>query len=103
MSEETITEIKLDEKLEQDIQPPKKYKVILLNDDRTPIEWVVGILIEIFKHYNRTAKELTMSIHNDGSGVAGIYSFEVAESKTNETITASRNAGFPLRVKLEEE
>ena len=103
MSAETITEIKLDEKLEQDVKPPKKYKVILLNDDRTPMEWVVGILIEVFKHDSRTAKELTMSIHNDGSGVAGIYSFEVAESKTNETITASRNAGFPLRVKLEEE
>jgi len=103
MSSETYTDIKLDEKLKKDVQPPKKYKVILLNDERTPMEWVVGILIEVFKHDNRTAKELTMSIHTEGSGVAGIYSFEVAESKTNETITASRNAGFPLRVKLEEE
>jgi ATP-dependent Clp protease adaptor protein ClpS len=98
-----LEDIKLDEKLKEDIEEPKKYKVVLLNDDKTPMEWVIGLLIEIFKHDNHTAQQLTLTIHNEGSGIAGIYSYEVAETKMNEATQLSRNNGFPLVIKLEKE
>ena len=80
----TDTEIVLDEKISLDIKEPKKYKVLFLNDDTTPMEFVVGILIEIFKHTASTAETITMKIHNEGSGVVGIYSHEIAEMKAAE-------------------
>jgi ATP-dependent Clp protease adaptor protein ClpS len=98
-----LEDIKLDEKLKEDIEEPKKYKVVLLNDDKTPMEWVIGLLIEIFKHDNHTAQQLTLTIHNEGSGIAGIYSYEVAETKMQEATQLSRNNGFPLVIKLEKE
>lgn len=100
---EFTEDIQLDEKLKREIEEPSKYKVILLNDDRTPMEWVIGLLIEIFKHDNNTAQQLTLTIHNEGSGVAGIYSYEVAETKVTEATTLSRNQGFPLVLQLEKE
>lgn len=98
-----LEDIQLDEKLKDEIEEPSKYKVVLLNDDKTPMEWVIGLLIEIFKHDNNTAQQLTLTIHNEGSGVAGIYSYEVAETKLNEATTLSRNQGFPLALQLEKE
>jgi len=67
------------------------------------MEWVIGILIEIFKHDNNTAQHLTLTTHNEGSGIAGIYSYEVAETKMQEATQLSRNNGFPLVIKLEKE
>ena len=99
----TDTEIVLDEKISLDIKEPKKYKVLFLNDDTTPMEFVVGILIEIFKHTASTAETITMKIHNEGSGVVGIYSHEIAEMKAAETVNTARNQGFSLQVKIEEE
>jgi len=99
----TDTEIVLDEKISLDIKEPKKYRVLLLNDDTTPMDFVVGILIEIFKHTASTAETITMKIHNEGSGVVGIYSHEIAEMKAAETVNSARNQGFSLQVKIEEE
>ena len=103
MSTETIQEITIDEKIKREIEFPKKYKVILLNDNHTPIDFVILLLVEIFKHSKDTAEKLTLTIHNEGSGIAGIYSYEVAESKQVEAITMSRNHGFPLNIKIEQE
>jgi len=97
------TDIAIDEKIEKKLREPSKYKIILLNDDFTPMEWVVDVLTTIFKYNLTTAQELMLAIHTEGSAVAGIYSYEVAEQKLTETITASRNAGFPLDAKMEEE
>jgi len=95
-------DIQLDEKIKQVIKEPSKYKVVMVNDDTTPIDWVIDILMTIFKHSKSSAEKITLDIHNDGSGVAGIYNFEIAEQKSAETITLSRSNGFPLTVKLEE-
>jgi len=103
MSTDMIEDVVLDERITSDIKEPGKYKVIMLNDDQTPMEWVIGILCEIFKHSSETARDITMSIHNDGSAVVGIYTFEIAESKAVETTDSSREHGFPLRVKLEKD
>jgi len=98
-----LEDIKLDEKLSEDIEEPTKYKVVLLNDDKTPMEWVISLLTEIFKHNTDTAQDLTLAIHNKGSGVAGVYSYEVAETKMQEATTLSRNQGFPLKILIEKE
>lgn len=97
------TEIQIDEKIKQKTQEPKRWKVVLLNDDTTPMDFVVGILTEIFKHTQETAKEITLEIHNNGSGIAGIYSFEIAEVKAVEATQLARSNGFPLQIKMEEE
>lgn len=97
------TDIQLDEKIKQKIEEPKRWKVIFLNDDHTPMEFVINVLTEIFKHTQETAKELTMQIHTEGSGIAGVYSFEIAEVKAVETTNLARSNGFPLQIKMEEE
>jgi ATP-dependent Clp protease adaptor protein ClpS len=97
------TEIQIDEKIKQKVQEPKRFKVILLNDDTTPMDFVMGVLETIFKHTQETAKEITLEIHNTGSGVAGVYSFEIAEVKAVESTQLARSNGFPLQIKMEEE
>ena len=96
-------EIKIDEKIKQVVNEPSKYKVVLLNDDATPMDWVIDVLITIFKHTESTAKELTLTIHNEGSGIAGIYTYEIAEQKSIEAMNASRDRGFPLQIKVDKE
>jgi ATP-dependent Clp protease adaptor protein ClpS len=99
----TATDIKLDEQIKKETHEPSKYKVVFLNDDKTPMDWVVELLTTIFRHNLTTAQQLMLTIHNDGAGVAGIYNYEIAEQKTLEALTASRDNGFPLQIKLEEE
>jgi ATP-dependent Clp protease adaptor protein ClpS len=98
-----LADIDIDEKIKQDIQEPGKFKVILLNDDKTPMDWVIDILMIIFKHSETTAKDITMKIHNEGSGVAGTYTYEIAEQKAIEATTASRDRGFPLQLRVDHE
>ena len=97
------TDVVIDEKIEIEIKEPKDCKVIFLNDDTTPMDFVVSILQEIFKHTFDTAQALTIQIHEEGRGVAGIYSYEIAEQKATETVNLSRQNGFQLKVKIEEE
>jgi|TARA_B110000977_G_scaffold15128_1_gene18636 ATP-dependent Clp protease adaptor protein ClpS len=97
----TEVDINIDEKIKQTINEPPKYNVILLNDDATPMDWVIGVLKEVFKHSESDAEALTMKIHNDGSAVAGTYKYEIAEQKALEAGTASKHHGFPLELKVE--
>jgi len=97
------TDIQLDEKIKVTISEPKRWKVIFLNDDSTPMEFVVSVLMEIFKHSPETANEVTLQVHETGSGIAGVYSFEIAEAKAVEATNLARTSGHPLQVKLEEE
>ena len=97
------SEIQIDDKIKQKIQEPKRWKVVLINDDTTPMDFVVGVLTGIFKHTQETAKDITLEIHNTGSGIAGIYSFEIAEVKAVEATQLARANGFPLQIKMEEE
>lgn len=96
-------DVRLDDLIKKKNEEPKRWKVIMVNDDRTPMTFVASILIEIFKHTPESAETVTMKIHNEGSGVAGIYSFEIAEVKAVETTNLARTNGFPLQVKMEEE
>ena len=76
----STTDIQLDEKIKIRASEPKRWKVILLNDDSTPMEFVIAVLVEIFKHTQDSARDIMLQVHETGSGVAGIYSFEIAES-----------------------
>jgi len=99
----TETEYMVEEKTLVQIAPPSFYKVIFLNDNTTPMEHVIELLVIIFGHTQDSATEVTLEIHNTGSGVAGIYSFEIAEQKALESTERSRAKEYPLRIKIERE
>ncbi len=99
----SVSDVQIDEKIKQQVQEPKRWKVVFLNDEVTPMDFVIGLLTETFKHSQETAKEITLEIHNNGSGIAGVYSFEIAEAKAVEATQLARGNGFPLNIKMEEE
>ena len=103
MSVELETEINIDEKIEELVLDPGKYKVIMLNDDATPMDFVVEILVGVFRHSVEVAEAITMEIHKKGSAVVGTYIFEIAEQKAVETTKLSRANGFPLQTTIEKE
>ena len=78
---------------------PPRYNVVIFNDESTPMEWVVDILVDIFKHSETTAQQLMLTVHETGSAIAGTYSFEIAEQKSTEAVTLSRASGHPLQLK----
>jgi ATP-dependent Clp protease adaptor protein ClpS len=80
---------------------PSRYNVILINDDYTPMDFVIQLLIEIFNRSINEAKDITMQIHENGKGVAGTYSHEVAEQKHAESVMISRHHGHPLKIIIE--
>lgn len=96
-------DVKIDEKIKDITKNPGKYKVVMLNDNTTPMDFVTSILMLIFKHTEETAKKLMLTIHEEGAAVAGIYTFEIAEQKSVEATTLSRDNGFPLSLRLEKE
>jgi len=82
---------------------PSMYKVIFNNDDSTPVDFVRELLKMVFHHTDDQAHRLTMEIHEQGRGVAGIYTFEVAEQKHNEAVYVARTNGHPLNINVESE
>jgi ATP-dependent Clp protease adaptor protein ClpS len=91
------------EKVVVSLQPPKLWKVVFLNDDKTPMDLVIFLLTDVFKHDEARARDITMEIHNTGSGVAGVYAFEIAEQLGLEATTIARTNGSPLKIQVEEE
>ena len=80
---------------------PSQYRVLLLNDDYTPMEFVVGILMGIFKKTQEEATEIMLNVHQNGIGVAGVYTFEVAETKVAQVLETAKRGGHPLKCTLE--
>jgi ATP-dependent Clp protease adaptor protein ClpS len=74
---------------------PKMWKVILHNDDTTTFDFVIAVLIRVFHKSMDEARELTQMIHMTGAGVAGVYTKEIAEEKTYETLMFAKANGFP--------
>ena len=97
------TDVVIDDKIKIDLQEPKLWKVVLLNDDKTPMEFVIDILTNIFKHREDSARSITLEVHETGAGIAGVYSFEIAEHRGIEATNLARENGFPLQIRLEEE
>jgi len=80
---------------------PKRYYVVMHNDDATPFDFVIEILMELYRHDEQTAADLANKIHIDEKAIVGMYNMEIAEQKIEETVQASRNNGYPLSVSME--
>lgn len=78
------------------------FKVLLLNDDYTTMEFVVEILIQVFSKSLEAATEIMLNVHHQGMGVCGVYPLEIAETKIETVHSLARERGFPLRCALEE-
>lgn len=85
------------ERRTQRIQPPQMYQVVLLNDDFTPMEFVVQVIQEFFSKDRETATQIMLKIHLEGKGVCGVYSRDVASTKVDQVLQAARSAGHPLQ------
>lgn len=87
----------------QRLKPPPLWKVLLHNDDYTTMEFVVYVLESIFGKGPEEAKLIMMSVHQRGVGVAGVYTYEIAETKVDRVINLAREKEFPLLCTMEEE
>jgi len=82
---------------------PSMWRVILMNDDYTPMEFVVSILMGIFKKTAEEATQIMLNVHQSGIGTCGVYTFEVAETKVAQVMDAAKRAQHPLQCTLEKE
>jgi ATP-dependent Clp protease adaptor protein ClpS len=80
---------------------PTMFRVVFVNDDVTPQQFVVEVLIEFFDHDPLSAEKIMLDVHKKGAGTAGIYAEDVAISKANMVIGAARDNGFPLKITVE--
>ncbi|MEZ4631320.1 MAG: ATP-dependent Clp protease adaptor ClpS [Deinococcales bacterium] len=82
---------------------PPLFKVLLLNDDYTTWDFVIYVLMRFFNKTEDEADQITRDVHQKGAGLAGIYSFEIAETKANQVIRAAKQEGHPFRATVEPE
>jgi ATP-dependent Clp protease adaptor protein ClpS len=89
------------ERQEQRTEPPRLFQVVMLNDDYTPMEFVVFALQEYFQRDIETATLIMLKIHHEGRGVCGVYTKDVAATKVELVLAAARRAGHPLQCTME--
>ena len=82
---------------------PSMYKVVMMNDDYTPMEFVVHVLQQFFGRTAEEATQIMLNVHQRGVGICGIYSFEIAETKASKTMEYARQKEHPLQLQLEKE
>jgi ATP-dependent Clp protease adaptor protein ClpS len=87
----------------EEVEEPPMYKVMLLNDDYTTMEFVVEILVYVFQKSSEEATRIMLNVHRSGVGVCGVYALEVAETKVETVLTLARENGFPLKCIMERE
>ena len=85
------------ERRTQKTKPPQMYHVVMLNDDYTPMEFVVVVIQEFFSKDRETATQIMLKIHLDGRAICGVYSKDVAATKVDQVQEAARQAGHPLQ------
>jgi ATP-dependent Clp protease adaptor protein ClpS len=91
------------ESTKQIYKEPPKFKVVVFNDDYTPMEFVVAMFMSIFRKSETEAVDLTMKIHNQGQAVAGVYTSEIADQKASDATELARANSHPLVIKVEKE
>lgn len=84
-------------------QKPSMYKVFILNDDYTPMEFVVEVLETVFKKSHEEAMRIMLHVHRKGSGLCGVYTFDIAETKVMQVLQAARAEQHPLQCIMERE
>ncbi len=84
------------------LKEPRRYKVVIYNDDFTTMEFVVMILKQVFLKSEEEAEELTLQVHHSDKAVVGIYTFDIAASKVQKATIMARENGYPLRLEVEE-
>ena len=90
-------------KQKEKLKPPSKYNVIFWNDDYTPMDFVMAVLMDVFRKPIGQAYEIMMNVHENGKGIAGgPYPKGIGETKLKKVIQYARNAGHPLKATLEE-
>ena len=97
IEEDVVSEVR------DDIDEPSMFKVLLHNDDYTTMEFVVEILMLVFKKSPEDAVRIMLNVHHKGIGICGVYTFEVSETKVNTVHTLARQYGFPLKCTMEKE
>lgn len=85
------------------IKYPKKYKVYILNDDYTSMDFVIDVLMSIFHKNYEEAESIMLEVHKKERGLCGVYSHEIAETKVIQVIKKAKDSGFPLKATMEEE
>lgn len=80
---------------------PSMYQVVLLNDDYTPMDFVVDILEKYFQKRHHEATKIMLNIHNEGKGIAGVYTYEIAETKVMQVMEEAKNQEYPLQCTME--
>ena len=91
------------ERTRDQLKKPELFKVLLLNDDYTTMDFVVEILEAVFHKQPAEAYRIMMMVHTQGKGLCGVYPFEVAETKVATVVERARENGFPLRAAMEPE
>lgn len=86
-----------------DLQEPSKYRVLMLNDDYTPMDFVIEVLEGLFSMGHENAKKTMMQVHTEGLAQCGIYPFEIAEAKVEQANSYAQQHGHPLQCTMEEE
>ena len=94
-------EIELEDEI--DLQEPKKYKVFLLNDDFSTMDFVIDVLVRVFRKSVDEASIIMLNIHNKGKELCGTYTYEIATTKVAQVKSMAREKGFPLKAIMEEE
>ncbi len=85
------------------LKPPPLYKVLLINDDFTPMDFVVSVLQQFFSKNREQATQIMLKVHNEGAGLCGIYPLDVAETKVQQVISHAREHQHPLQCVMEEQ
>lgn len=84
------------------LEEPPRYRVVLINDDYTPMEFVVDILVTIFGMERTRATQVMLEVHTKGKGVCGVYNYEIAETKVAQVMGLARQHQHPLLCTMEE-
>ena len=93
----------IDTEDKKEVDLPKQYKVILHNDDYTPMEFVIEVLMEVFNKDELTATQIMLNVHNQGMGICGVYTYEIAETKVARVHELAQMHQFPLHASMEAE
>src|SRR5215208_7962147 len=97
------TDSEILERTKQETKKPELFKVFLLNDDYTTMDFVVEVLESIFNKQPAEAFRIMMMVHTQGKGLCGVYPHEIAETKVEAVVTKARESGFPLKAAMEPE